>query len=171
MIVLVIGGMVQPTPAFSLLYAWPIFLFGVDHFAAWSAAIGLVSQQQSATPRADSIEANAFVLLFWGGKTWPEEYLRIDSFSLILAMAGDPQKYLIFLVSALLLSPDLVHEDVALDAGDLMLRVEPMTEHLFNIKNYRIAKNAQKSNPTQKPNFSYQTYRSKVGSAVLMTIP
>lgn len=57
----------------------------------------------------------------------------------MLAMTGDPQKYLIFLISALLLSSDLVHEDVALDASDLVLRVEPMTEHLFNIKNYRKA--------------------------------
>lgn len=57
----------------------------------------------------------------------------------MLAMTGDPQKYLIFLIFAPLLSSDLVHEDVALDASDLVLRVEPMTEHLFNIKNYRIA--------------------------------
>lgn len=79
-------------------------------------------------------------------------------------MTRDPQKNLIFLVSALLLSSDLIHEDVTFDASDLMLRVESMTEHLFNIKNYRIAKNAQKSNPSQKPYFSRPISKPKVGS-------
>lgn len=107
-------------------------------------------QQQPAVPRAGGIEANTLILLFRRRKTGPEEYLRIDPFSLGLAMTRDCQKYLIFVVPALLLGPNLVHQDVALDAGDLVLRIEPMTEHLFNIKNYQIAKNAQKSNPRPK---------------------
>lgn len=86
-------------------------------------------------------------------------------------MTRDAQKYFVFIVSVLLLGSNLDHEDVALDASDLVLRIEPMTEHLFNIKNYRIAKNAQNPNPTQNHSFPYQLAQLTVGSAMLMLSP